>query len=244
MKLFYSELAPWWPLISPVEEYREEALEILRVLRRAHPGARSLLELGSGGGHVASYLKNEFATLTLTDTSAEMLEVSRVLNPECEHLTADMRTLRSGRRFDVVLAHDAIDYMTTQADLARALATAYEHCNPGGVALFVPDAVRESFEPGTDCGGSDADDGRAIRYLEWCYDLDPADDVGTTEYVFIVREADGSRRTLSETHTFGLFAQDTWLRLLAEQGFSPEVVVEQTTDERTPRRLFLGRRAE
>jgi trans-aconitate methyltransferase len=59
--------------------------------------------------------------MTLVDLSEEMLVVSRRLNPECEHLLGDMRTLRLGRSFDAVFVHDAIDYMTTEADLRRAV---------------------------------------------------------------------------------------------------------------------------
>jgi hypothetical protein len=47
-----------------------------------------------------------------------MLAMSAQLDPVCEHVVADMRTLSLGRRFDVVLAHEAIDYITV-ADLDR-----------------------------------------------------------------------------------------------------------------------------
>jgi hypothetical protein len=40
----------------------------------------------------------------------------------------------------------------------------------------------------------------------------------------------------------GLFSRDVWLRLLAGAGFDPDVVAEQTTEERTPRELFVGHR--
>ena len=43
--------------------------------------------------------------------------------------------------------------MTTEADLAAAIATAYEHCRPGGRVVIVPDDVAETFEPHTDHGG-------------------------------------------------------------------------------------------
>lgn len=241
MNVFYGELAEWWPLISPVEDYAEEADEIARVLADVHPAARTLLELGSGGGHNAFHLKRRYA-LTLTDLSEAMLRVSTRLNPESEHIVADMRTLDLGRTFDVVLAHDAIDYMTTEADLASAFATAHRHCTPGGVALFLPDVVCETFEPETDCGGADADDGRGVRYLEWTFDPDPADTVGVVEYVFLVRSADGATRSYRETHAFGLFPRSTWVRLLEAAGFDVEVLTERTSDARTPRLFFVGRR--
>ena len=79
----YRELAPWWPLLSPAEEYLEEATfyrELLEAACQTPP--RTLLELGSGGGNNASHLKEQLA-LTLVDRSPEMLSLSRALNPEC-----------------------------------------------------------------------------------------------------------------------------------------------------------------
>src|SRR3954451_21725201 len=134
---FYGELAPWWPLISPPEEYIEEAAYAATMLRSASIPVREVLELGSGGGHNAVHLKAHFA-LTLVDLSEEMLAVSRELNPECEHHRGDMRTVRLGRVFDAVFVHDAVMYMTTEADLLAAVETAFVQCRPGGRALFVP----------------------------------------------------------------------------------------------------------
>ena len=109
----------------------------MRLIEGACPGARTLLELGAGGGNNAFHMKRRFSC-TLTDLSPRMLEVSRSINPECEHLAGDMRELRLGRQFDAVFVHDAVEYMTTPDDLARAVSTAYIHTRPGGVALFVP----------------------------------------------------------------------------------------------------------
>lgn len=90
---FYGDLAPWWPLISPVEEYAEEAAHAATLLASATIPVREVLELGSGGGHNAAHLKARF-TMTLVEPSADMLAVSRRLNPECDHHQGDMRTVR------------------------------------------------------------------------------------------------------------------------------------------------------
>lgn len=238
---FYGELARWWPLISPPEEYTEEAAFAASLLDSASIPVREALELGSGGGHNAVHLKARF-TMTLVDLAEEMLEVSRRLNPECEHLQGDMRTLRLGRGFDAVFVHDAVDYMTSEAELSQAVETAYVHCRPGGLALFVPDATVETFEPGTDHGGEDGDDGRAVRFLDWTWDPDPADTSVLTEYAFLLRDPDGSVRVVHETHRTGLFSTDAWLRLLSDAGFEPRAVQEQTSEDRTPRTLFVADR--
>jgi SAM-dependent methyltransferase len=238
---FYGELARWWPLISPPEEYAEEAAFAASLLASASIPVREVLELGSGGGHVATHLKGRFA-MTLVDLSEGMLEVSRRLNPECQHRRGDMRTVRLGREFDAVLVHDAIAYMTTEDDLRRAVETTFVHCCPGGVVVLIPDETAETFAAGTDHGGVDVPDGRGARYLEWSWDPDPADSWALTEYAFLLREADGTVRAAHETHRTGLFGRETWLRLLAEAGFAPEAVREETTEDRIPREIFLGRR--
>ncbi len=237
----YQDLASWWPLISPPREYAQEAAFAAKVFGLASGPVREVLELGSGGGHNASFLKQRFA-MTLVDISAEMVAQSRQLNPECEHLAGDMRTLRLDRTFDVVFVHDAVDYMTTEPDLSQAIGTAFAHCRAGGVGVFVPDHLAETFLPGTSWGGSDAPDGRGARYLEWAFDPDPADTWMVTEYAFLLREADGSVQAVHDSHRLGLFDRGTWLRLLAAAGFEPHAVTEETSDDRLPRELFIGRR--
>ncbi len=165
MKL-YGELAGWWPVFSDPKEYRLEAAHVAKVLRKStKPSPRTVLELGSGGGNSAFHLKSHFE-MTLVDMSPQMLKVSRKLNPECRHIRGDIRTLRLGRTFDAVYVHDAICHMTTERELRAVMQTAYEHCRPGGVALFVPDFVRETFVAGTDKGGTDSA-GRRLRFLQW-----------------------------------------------------------------------------
>ena len=238
---FYADLAPFWPLISPAHEYEQEALYAASLFRSASIPVRSVLELGSGGGHNAYYIRRSF-TMTLTDLSNEMLDVSRALNPDCRHVCGDMRTLRLGEIFDAVFIHDAIEYMTTEEDLRAALATAFFHCRPGGVCVIVPDSTLETFEPGTDCGGSDADDGRGVRFMEWTWDPDPNDTWVQTEYSFVIRDSRGAITLAHDSHRTGLFAKARWMDLLHTAGFEPEHVVETTTDDRTPRSVFVAHR--
>jgi SAM-dependent methyltransferase len=238
---FYRELASWWPLVSAPEEYEEEAAFAAALLRTADPPARTVLELGSGGGNNAAHLKREFA-MTLVDLSPEMLAVSRQLNPECEHLLGDMRTLRLGRTFDAVFVHDAIEYMTTEADLRQAVDSVFAHCRPGGVAVLVPDNIAENYEPSTDHGGNDAPDGSGVRYLSWSGPPHPETPTTTTEYAFLVRDVDGTVSVAHDSHLLGLFPRATWLRVLTDAGFSARSVAEVTMESRLPREFFVGTR--
>jgi SAM-dependent methyltransferase len=218
----YGEFASWFHLLTAPEDYADEAADYLRVLTEVRGSApRTLLELGSGGGNNASHLKAH-VTCTLTDVSADMLAVSRTLNPECEHVQGDMRTLRLGRTFDAVLLHDAIVYMTTRADLRAAFDTAYAHCAPGGAVVVAPDWLRESFRAVASDGGHDGE-GRALRYLQWTWDPDPDDETYVTDFVYMLREGK-DLRVEHDQHTMGLFPRDVWLSLLADAGFEVRAV--------------------
>jgi hypothetical protein len=225
----YTTLADWWPLLSGPDEYAEEAAFYAKCLLGAGDSpAETLVEFGSGGGSNAFHLKQHFP-LTLVDLSPEMQAVSRRLNPECEHLTGDMRTARLGRQFDRVFIHDAICYMTTAEDLRRAIETAFIHCRPGGAALFAPDFVRENFRPNTDHGGSD-DEHRGLRYLEWMWDPDPADSTYTVDYAYVLREADNQVSVEHDRHIEGLFPRAEWLEILNAVGFQPEALPFEHSD--------------
>jgi SAM-dependent methyltransferase len=220
----YSDLANWWPLLSPPSEYTDEAEDLFPILLEGADTEvePTLLELGSGGGSLASHLKQHFK-LTLTDRSPEMLAVNRQVNPECEHIRGDMRSLDLGRQFDRVLVHDAIMYATDPEAVRATLNTAARHCKPGGILIVVPDCVIETFKPATQAGGYDGSDGRALRFLEWCWDPDPSDFTLEVAYAFLLREADGQVRVEMDRHIEGCFPRADWLKWIDEAGFSPRI---------------------
>jgi SAM-dependent methyltransferase len=235
MKL-YEELADWWPLFSEPSHYAPEAEFIWKVFEEfGDDPPLTVLELGSGGGNNASHLVAHY-TLTLVDISPQMLAVSRKLNPDCEHIEGDMRTVRLGRPFDAVLVHDAICYMTSEADLRATMRTAFEHCKSNGVALFMPDFVRETFVAETKHGGYDSG-ARGLRYLDWTYDPDPGDATYVVDLVIAMREANGDIRVVHDRQVEGLFARTDWIRLLWETGFDAKVVVDPWQRE-----VFVARR--
>jgi trans-aconitate methyltransferase len=218
----YTDLANWWPLLSPPEHYDEEADAVIGLLRQALGQVpATMLELGSGGGNSASYLKRH-ATMTLVDLSPDMLDVSRRLNPGVEHAQGDMRTVRLGRTFDAVFIHDAIMYLTTQDDLAAALTTAHAHLKPGGAVLVMPDCVSETYVPNVETGGEDATDssGRALRYLVWTHPPVPGASAFCEDFAMMLRHADGRVECVHDRHTFGVFSRTQWQDAFRRAGFA------------------------
>jgi SAM-dependent methyltransferase len=235
----YDELVPWYRLVDPPEDHAEEARAFAAALERAaSPSPRTLLELGAGAGHNALHLKRRFRC-TLSDLSEGMLSLSRALNPECEHVRGDMRTLRLGRTFDAVLVHDAVMYMTSEEDLRAAAQTALAHTRVGGAAVFAPDCVRETFrEAAVLLSGEEGT--RALRGVEWDWDPDPADDTYAVEYAFLLREG-GAVRTVHDRHVEGVFARATWRRVLEEAGYRVGTFARPVGDGATDE-VFICRR--
>ena len=101
------------------------------------------------------------SSMVLVEPSEGMRTVSRALNPECEHVDGDMRTVRLGRQFDAVFVHDAVCYMTTESDLrhgdrdrVRALQAWWRR------ALRARTSSARTSAPSTDHGGHDDADAR------------------------------------------------------------------------------------
>lgn len=226
--LLYHDLVAWYRLLDPPDEHAEEGECFTAALERvleAGPGAGpasgpwSLLELGAGAGHNGLFMKRRFRC-TLSDLSPEMSGLSRALNPECEHIVGDMRSLRLGRGFDAVLVHDAVTYMTSEAMLEQAARTAFVHTRPGGAAIFAPDCYRETF-----CDDAETlceDDGaRSLRGVMWTWDPDPDDCTYTVDFALLLR--DGSTViSAHDRHVEGLFPRATWRRILAGVGYVVE----------------------
>ena len=116
--------------------------------------------------------------------------------------------------------------------------TVAAHCRPGGVALFAPDWVRETYSPESDSGGHDAHDGRGLRYLEWSHPVRAGESTYAVDYVLVTHDVNGHSEAALDRHIEGLFGRDDWIRWLRAAGFSVDVAV---SDE--GRDIFVGVRA-
>jgi hypothetical protein len=99
--------------------------------------------------------------------------------------------------------------------------------------------VRERFRPGIHHGGHDGTAGnpRSLRYLEWTFDPDPADNSYTVDFAYLLREGNGPVRVEHDTHTMGLFSRSDWLELLTAVGFDAQVA-----EDPWDREVFVGRK--
>ena len=239
----YERLTDWYLLLDPRDEHADEGAHFSEVFRAAlGAGGGNLLELGSGAGNDAYFIKAHFAC-TLVDPSSQMRALSRAQNPGCEHVDGDMRTVRLDRTFDAVFVHDAIVYMRTEAEVRACADTAFAHLRPGGVAVFAPDCTRESFHECTEVD-ENSDGSRSLRCLAWSWDPDPDDTTYTVDYAFMLRDETGLR-VVHDRHLEGLFADATWVRILEAAGFQVERLnrpLEEGEPSLYTPTVYLGRR--
>lgn len=222
----YGDLARLWPLLSPSEDYTEEA-ETLRQAYETYSEVSPelahrprLLELGAGGGHVLVHLQDDFEC-TATDLSAPMLEECKKLVPAARQLVADMRSLRLEEKFEVVLLLDAVDYMTTRQDLMEALQTAKYHLAPGGVLLVAPTYTRESFVDGDVADDGAVTDTEELTYFSYVHDPDVEDSEYEMILLFLLRDRKTRLvKVVEDRHHCGLFSEEEWASCLHDVGLT------------------------
>lgn len=221
----YNDLTDLWTVASPPEDYAAEADAIAHLLQD-HCGQRrlNLLELGCGAGGVLAHLSPPHVAVGV-DLSPAMIERSRTVNPDVEHHVADMRTMRLGRTFDVVLAHDSLDYMITEADLAAAIATAAAHLDSGGLFLPAASYVTETFaEHETATDHHEAARGLALTHLSHVRRHPTGTGIELT--LLLLAREDDNLRIETDRHHCGLHPMDTWLALLDAAGFDVQADIE------------------
>jgi hypothetical protein len=135
-----------------------------------------------------------------------------------------------------VFIHDAISYLITETDLFQAIETAFAHCLPGGVALFVPDYIREGFTPATSHGGHDSGN-RGLRYVQWVWDPDPDDTSYIMDMAYLMKDGENIR-CYNDRHVMGLFSKDDWIKLMEKAGFQAKTI-ECKADWSPPMGTFL-----
>jgi SAM-dependent methyltransferase len=136
----FGNYSRYYDLLYRHKDYQGEAAYIHSLIEKHRPGARSLFDLGCGTGRHASLLAERGYAVTGVDRSPEMLAEARaraVRGARAEFFEGDLRSVRLGREFDVVVSlFHVMSYQTTNADLAAAFATLRAHLAPGGLFIF------------------------------------------------------------------------------------------------------------
>jgi SAM-dependent methyltransferase len=186
---------------------------------------REVLELACGTGRHALELEKFGYEITATDRSPDMLAIARrraaMSHSKIVFALADMRNLETpAKDYDVVVClFDSIGYLKTDQALHDALIAICNRLRPAGLFIFEfwhapamlnqysPMRVRKLKTP----------DGEVTRTSETT--LDSQNRLASVNYTIEERKNDGTRSTLSESHTNRFFSVDEMKKLVSAAGF-------------------------
>lgn len=241
----YDQHAHLWPLIAPLESYRDEMREWVDVVRDVlgERAALEVLDLGTGGGHHLFHFADLWSgdvSGVATDLSTAMLERVGGLIESFECLQADMTELALGRKFSLVSVHDSFCYLRQADQVARLFATISAHLETDGMALVKVDALAGEFEGPYRYLTTFEEPDREITLTHYEWDPDPSDSELEVFYHFLERRG----QTLSsreERHVMGLFSRLDLESLSGRAGLSSRWVELERWDEDRPNPLLVLR---
>lgn len=225
----------YYNLLYKDKDYAGEAEYLRGLIARHSPEARTVLDLGCGTGNHASLLARRGLQVTGVDQSEEMLAVARSQIPGPDSVPSpapqvpplsfrqgDIRTVRLGASFDVVLSlFHVMSYQTSNADLRAAFATARVHLKPGGLFIFdcwYGPAVL-SDRPSVRVKRLEDEEIRVTRIAEPV--LHPNQNVVDVNYHVLVQDkASGALEEMRETHRMRYLFPPELDLLLQEAGLS------------------------
>lgn len=102
---------------------------------KAH-NVKTILELASGSGVMASLLKNEDYQIKASDISSAMQRVAKK-RFDGEYLLLNMIDFNLEEHFDMIICFcDSINYLNDYSEMEQMFKTVYSHLNDKGVFLF------------------------------------------------------------------------------------------------------------
>jgi SAM-dependent methyltransferase len=215
----FSESAELYDAIySTFKDYGAEADAIARLVRTAHPGARTILDVGCGTGEHAKHLRVRHGLVVDgLDIDPGLLAFARQKVPDANFVVADMNEFELQRRYDVVACmFSSIGYMKTIARVTAALQCFRQHLNPHGLVIVEP-----WFPPGVlRIGKNTSRRGEVNGFrVERTSHTAVSGNVSTLTFTYRIERADGAQ-TAREVHELGLFTSAEMLEAFRDAGLA------------------------
>jgi SAM-dependent methyltransferase len=139
VKMVFKDYSNYYDALYSDKEYEAE-VDFIRHLVSLE-SSQQILDLGCGTGRHDFLLASSGHSVTGVDLSKRMLAIARKkaaqAGTKIEFILDDIRTVRLGKAFDLVISMFAVmSYQVTNDDLFKTLQTARAHLAPGGVFVF------------------------------------------------------------------------------------------------------------
>jgi SAM-dependent methyltransferase len=143
-KEVFGTYSKYYSLLYKDKDYTGEARFVQDLIRKYHPDAKTILDLGCGTGMHSMLLAEKGYDVTGVDMSEGMLSAarshlasSRFCSSAVQFVQNDIREVRLNRSFDIIVSlFHVLSYQVTNDDLLSVFATVKAHLSPAGIFLF------------------------------------------------------------------------------------------------------------
>lgn len=212
----YSSIADIYAHLMRYIDYEDWADYYIQIGRKYLPrnrgGRYKVLELASGMGNMAAYLKKEYPDFTASDLSADMLKHSAdYLLPK---VCCNMKHLPFKQEFDYIIsAFDSLNYLVSEDDITAAFRQIHSVIAPDGLFSFDVSLELNSIR-------NDRHLNRKGKYEGIIYSQTSRYEKDTKLHIngFHLTYPDGSEAY--EIHKQKIYPFETFFRLLSDTGFN------------------------
>lgn len=212
----FTETAAWYDAIYHFKDYAFESKRVADCIRQAHPGSRSVLDVGCGTGEHLRWLSRHDFDVSGLDRDEALLAIAKQKNPAVEFFCADMGGFELGRRYDaIVCLFSSIAYLVTLDRVRAALQCFRRHLTTSGALIVEP-----WFEPGvmnpdrSACHDGQVGDVRVERRAR--IDIDGR--ISRLHFDYLIQSPTEVHHA-HELHELGLFTTDEMRDAFEQAGF-------------------------
>lgn len=232
----FSETADLYDLIySAFKNYETECMTLVSLIRREHPGARTVLDVACGTGEHARLLGEQYGfEVDGLDLDPAFVRIARGKLRQGNVYEGDMTSFALPRTYDVVQClFSSIGYVRALDNVRHALERFRAHLAPGGIVLVEPWFAPGVLEPGRiSIHTAEARDVKVARMAH----MEVDDRLSRLHFEYLIGRSSGIEHA-TEVHELGLFTTDEMLECFRKAG------LETTHDAHgvDGRGLFVGR---
>lgn len=215
-QLLHHTLAKYYDNIYCFRDYLDESVRLQNLIEKyLETGGNSVLDVACGSGLHLKHLKDDFSC-TGVDISKAMLKLARKNVEGVNFKEADMKTLKLGKQFDVVMClFSSIGYVKTYLNLERTIQGFSRHIKEGGLVLIEPSHAESAYVQGepriTTYDGKDMKIAR-VNYASLRQAL------AVVNMHILIAEKGVDAKYFVDRHDLGVFGVDETLRIMAEAG--------------------------
>jgi ubiquinone/menaquinone biosynthesis C-methylase UbiE len=234
-QLLHNKLAKYYDRVYSFKDYLDEAVRLQNlIIKYSESGGNTLLDVACGTGLHLKHLKDDFSC-TGVDVSKAMLKIARKNVKEVTFKEADMKTLRLGKQFDVILCLlSSIGYVKTAASLEKTIWNFSKHLKKGGLALIEPSHAKSAYVSGepriTTYDGKEAKIAR-INYTNF------RQATAVLNMHILIAERGKDAKYFVDRHELGLFGINNTVRIMKAAGLKSKYLKNGLM---SGRELFVG----